>query len=64
MCKCLICIYIYVPPACLVPMEARRPLELELEMIVHFLVEAGSRTWSSGRAVTSPAPDTPLFVCL
>lgn len=64
MCKCLICIYIYVPPACLVPMEVRRPLELGLEMIVRFLVEAGNRTWSSGRAVTSPAPHTPLFVRL
>lgn len=33
--------YIYAPPACLVPMEARRPLELELEMIVTSLWRLG-----------------------
>ena len=43
--ECLICMYIYVSPACLVPVEASRPLELELEMVVSFHVDAGNRTW-------------------
>ena len=37
------------------------PLELELQMIASHHVDAGNRTWSSGRATFTLAPLTTFF---
>lgn len=42
---CFTCIYVCTPCVSLTPLEARSPLELELNMIMSGHVGSGNQTW-------------------